>query len=339
MGVLNNQVSAPRPRAQPLIAGNRSTSIRSLRDLLLLLVAIAGGSGLCPPPQAAADDSPAAPSRPIFSCERDYKTVGDLAKSDASMDLYHGLAFVAGGAAIDRGGNPSRRWSRKNGFDTGLRSGFRLNSTDARKDAALASDLTLVLSSVLLPAATIGAEFARTRDCVETWDMFTDMIESLGLTLFITQAVKLAAGRERPFTGECGVNAPSDADCDKESRHLSFFSGHASLAAAGAGLTCSFSIGRDAWGSSRAARLTPCALGAAAAFTTGALRMASDKHWGSDVLLGFAVGALVGYFDTWGPLDLVKFSTRDNTGRVTSRGIVLPQAVQGRLGAQLLMVF
>ena len=85
--------------------------------------------------------------------------------------------------------------------------------------------------------------------------MFTDAIESYGLTLFITEAVKLAAGRDRPFTEKCDAFPPRDAGCGSEDRHRSFFSGHTSLAAAGAGLTCSFALRRDAWGTSRTAHV------------------------------------------------------------------------------------
>lgn len=329
----------PKHRTSATPKGTLSLRDRDLHVRLFLLVAISAGAVLFTPVRTAAADSPGIDSKSFFSCDRDRETVGDPFTAAANSDLYHGLFYLAGSAAINFGVNPTQRWSRTNEFDTGLRNGFRLNSPSARKDADLASDFALVFSSALLPVATIGAKFSRTHDCQETWAMFTNAIESMGLTLFITQSVKFASGRARPFAEECDLSPPSDAECGKNSRQLSFFSGHASLAAAGAGLTCSYSLRRDAWGSSRAARLTPCALGAAFALTTGTLRMAADKHWGSDVLLGFAVGALVGYFETWGPLDLLKFSTRDSTGKISSRGMVLPSATQGSLGAQVLLVF
>ncbi len=258
---------------------------------------------------------------------------------DADLDAYHGAAFLIGGGAIQLAGSPTRRWSGSNGLDEGIREGFRGGSPSARQDADMASDLTLALAAGVLPMASIGAQFMRNHDCLETWDMATDWVESLGLTLFITQATKLASGRDRPRTKECDGSPPRDAGCGNDDRHLSFFSGHASLAAAGAGLTCSFSLGRKAWGSSRSARFTPCALGITATLATGALRMTADRHWGTDVFVGFAVGAVVGYFDTWGPLDLLRFKTRDTRGRVSSNGMLLPFAQDDRLGAQVVMIF
>jgi hypothetical protein len=303
---------------------------------VIVLVCVIGR--IVAPQIALADESPSGKSNSGFSCARGYEGFTELAQSEASFDLYHGLAYLGASAAIDFGSTPKRHWSRKNDFDTGIRDGLRLGSSGSREDANLASDFTLAFSVAILPAATIGAQFSKTHDCIETWDMVTDAFESIGLSVFVTQVIKLAAGRDRPYTEECDGSPPDDAKCGKDDRHLSFYSGHASLAAAGAGLTCSYAIKREAWGTSRTAKAAPCALGAAAALTTGALRIASDKHWGSDVLMGFAVGAVIGYFDTWGPLDLLKFDTRDSAGKGVA-GIVMPEALEGRLGARLIMVF
>jgi len=323
------------------MSANRTATSRHaaarLRALGFVSIVVFFGMGISA--QASAEDAGAPGSRPFFSCDRDFDGFSELARSEASFDLYHGLAFFGGAGGISLGGSPTRRWSGKNDFDTGIRDGIRLGSTSARRDASLASDLGVVFSAALLPMASIGMKFSRDHDCVETWDMFTDAVESLGLTIFITEAVKLASGRERPYTEECDAFPPRDANCGSEDRHRSFFSGHASLAAAGAGLSCSYSIQREAWGSSRTAKAAPCALGVVAALTTGALRLAADRHWASDVFVGFAVGAVVGYFDTWGPLDLLKFTTRNSKGHLSSRGIILPHVREGRFGAQLVMVF
>ena len=258
---------------------------------------------------------------------------------DAALNAAHGLAYFGAGAAIEFGTSPTRRWSSVNAFDDGIRNGLRGGSSSARDAAAVASDVTLALGIGALPLASLGTRFFETHDCLETFDMASEWIESLGLTFMLTEATKVATGRNRPFTEECDASPPSDADCDEDDRHLSFFSGHSSMAAAGAGLTCAFSMKRQVWGSSPSARYTPCALGITTALATGLLRMSADKHWGTDVLVSFAVGGLVGYFDTWGPLDLLRFTTYDSGGRVASTGIVLPFAREGQIGARLAMVF
>ena len=96
---------------------------------------------------------------------------------------------------------------------------------------------------------------------------------------------------------------------------------------------------RQTWGESRMARVLPCALGAAAAITAGVLRVSSDRHWGTDVIVGWTVGASVGYFDTWGPFDLLRFRIESDHHAHGTRGLVLPYAGRGEIGARLSFVF
>ncbi len=275
----------------------------------------------------------------FFRCDRRHASLRELARSDASLDVYHGLGWLAGGAALSFGAEPSRRWTAENAFDSGIRSGLRLDSVGARRDADTASDVFLAFGIGVLPAAAIGTSFARTHDCVETWDLVGEAFESFSLALFVSEAIKLASGRERPFGDRCADGPPRDASCRDDDRNLSFPSGHATLAAAGAGLTCRFALGREAFGPGRAARAVPCALGIASALVAGTLRVSADRHWATDVLVGFGAGAVIGAFDVPGPLEWLRVERRDANGRLESSGLVLPLAREGRLGVQWTMVY
>ncbi len=320
---------------------------RRARVALLVCAAIYGLA--LPSSQALAEPSDYGPqSGGLFYCDTTLDAAGgdaalaaerDLMRLDAALDAYHGLAFLAGGAAISLGAEPTGRWSGNNGFDDGWRGGLRGSSANAREAFDTAGDIGLALGIGVIPFATIGAQYFRTHDCLETLDMTTDWIESFGLTLFITQSVKQVSGRTRPYIEACDATPARDARCGADDRFQSFFSGHTSFAAAGAGLTCAFSLKREAWGSSASARYAPCVLGVTTAVATGLLRVAADRHWGTDVLVGLVVGGAVGYFDTWGPLDLLRFETRNSRGRVSSKGMILPSVADGRMGAQLVMVF
>ncbi len=306
---------------------------RSARRLLIVLLLLLWAPG------AAAEGPEPTGWRRLTSCDRNFASRSELLKSPASMDLYHGLAYFAGSGIVRFATRPSRRWSAVNKFDDELRDQFARNGTGERERADDASDGLLAVSIGVLPAASLISKHYRERDCTETYDMATDIVESAGLTVFLTEVIKVASGRKRPISRRCGSTEPEDADCGDSDNERSFISGHASLAAAGAGLTCAFSIKREAWGPSRAAKASPCVLGVATALGTGLLRMAADRHWATDVLAGFTLGGLIGYFDTWGPLDLLKFETRDSGGEISARGMVMPASIEGKLGARVMMVF
>ena len=270
-------------------------------------------------------------------CKRPFSR-GSLFRSSASMDLYNAALWTGGVAAVEFGTSPKSRWTRRNDFDDELRSGLRGGSASARNDASTASDVMLGLSAGVLPLLSIGKTLSE-HDCHEAYDMATDAAESIALTLFVTEATKAIAGRERPYVQGCDGSPPRDASCGSDDRKQSFISGHSSLAGAGAGLTCAYAIKRRTWGDEPASRVAPCVLGVGAALTTGALRIVADKHWGSDVLVGLAVGATVGYFDTWGPFDLLRFEVHSDDLAWDVRGIVMPYAADGLIGARLSLSF
>ncbi len=266
-----------------------------------------------------------------------------LGRSPAHLDLYNAGFWAAGIAGVTFGTNTEQRWSAVNDFDSGIRDGTRLDSSRMRDDANLASDFTLALSAGVLPALSISAPLwldGEDRDCEKAFALFSEAAESMTFSIFLVQAIKHVTGRARPYTRECGEDiVPNDARCDDDDRKLSFFSGHASLAATGAGLTCSYAYRRNVWGDRPLARLTTCGLGVLGALTTGVLRVAADKHWGTDVLTGFAVGALVGYFDVPGPFDLLKFEAGGSGDEPRVKGVFLPMASDRQVGAQMALVF
>ncbi len=183
-----------------------------------------------------------------------------LEQSDASIDLYNGVFWLGGWAGVHFGANPKTRWTDRNEFDDGIRDGLRIGSTSGRKDAETASDVLAGVSAGLSPLIAMGKTLFQDRDCDEAFDMLTDAVEATALTFFLTEATKIVAGRERPYVVECDGSPPSDADCTSSDRKKSFFSGHSSLAAVGAGLSCSYAIKRQTWGQSTSAQAVPCAL-------------------------------------------------------------------------------
>jgi membrane-associated phospholipid phosphatase len=110
--------------------------------------------------------------------------------------------------------------------------------------------------------------------------------EAVAVTGALTQLVKLAVARQRPY-------ATGAAFADTDAR-LSFWSSHAAVAfaAAASGGTVARLRGYAGW---------PWVYGAgfAVAAATAYLRVAADQHWLTDVVAGAVVGTAIGFALPW----------------------------------------
>ena len=121
----------------------------------------------------------------------------------------------------------------------------------------------------------------------------TDMMliaESLTLSSLLNQVVKFSVGRARPFT----VRGHEAFYPDRSDDNLSFYSGHTNMAFAlvvSAG-TIAHIRNYDAepyiWG-----------IGIPLALFVGYTRIAAEKHYFSDVLIGALIGSTVGFLVPW----------------------------------------
>lgn len=100
------------------------------------------------------------------------------------------------------------------------------------------------------------------------WEKVGAVAGAYVLNFSVNQLVKNKVQRERP---------------DRSDR-ASFFSGHTSTAFVGAGAICA------------QASKAGCIAALTIAGAVGYLRIAADKHWGSDVLVGAGVGYAMGKF-------------------------------------------
>jgi membrane-associated phospholipid phosphatase len=171
--------------------------------------------------------------------------------------------------------SPPSRWQGGILFDDWARNGLRLNSDAARSNASNVSTVLLLgcgITPFLLDAGLLTGVLHRRSDLA--WQMIILDAEALTLTGLLTETTKRLTGRERP-TGP-GAND-------------SFFSGHASSASAAATLLCLQHVELELLGD-KVADATVCGAAAVTALSTGLLRVASDRHYLSDVIVGTAVG-------------------------------------------------
>jgi len=174
------------------------------------------------------------------------------------------------------------RWCASNGFDRGIRDALLW---DEPSDAETVSDLGFVA----VPLATLGVMAIESHDDRGVLVDAAIIIEAVTIATDLDQLVKMTVGRERPFVHALPpedkplTEHPADND-------LSFYSGHTTwtFAFATAAGTIASRRGYDS-----APYIWVGGLGLAA--TTGYLRIAADKHWGTDVLAGAALGAAIGY--------------------------------------------
>jgi membrane-associated phospholipid phosphatase len=188
---------------------------------------------------------------------------------------------------------PTCRWcdgsygaSTLNGFDATVRRNFVVSNTGA---ADTASNIT---GFALLPLASLGLDLLAAADAGHLRGSAVDVmliIESAVFASDLNQAVKFAAARERPFVH---VLSPAEKSqtAQPADNDLSFFSGHTTL-------VFSLAVSSGTVASMRRYRLAPLiwSLGLLLAGTTAYLRIAADRHYATDVLVGAAVGASVGF--------------------------------------------
>lgn len=178
-------------------------------------------------------------------------------------------------------------------FDEGFRSAIRLSAIGDQEIARHISDVLLVSTIAgVMGVDAIGAPIAQ-GDGNLAWRAVFAHTAALGITMAAGEIIKHVSGRARPFERDCEVD-PTRAGCDDGDIFASFYSLHSGMAFTSAGFSCSMHMSQNLFGDA-AADATACGVSLALASATGLLRVLADRHYLSDVLMGAAMGFLVGY--------------------------------------------
>lgn len=190
---------------------------------------------------------------------------------------------------------PEPRWEGGILFDDAVRDGLRLRERDARESARAVSD-PLYYALAVYPFVVDTA--------IVTWgihgsgDVALEMLAMNAQSYALTGALALTAqklGRLRPAGLACRADPDYSPKCgDERVLSESFFSGHAAVAFTSAGLTCAHHQHLPLYGGG-VADAAACLVGLTAATAEGVLRVATDDHYASDVLVGAFVGLVSGY--------------------------------------------
>jgi membrane-associated phospholipid phosphatase len=183
-------------------------------------------------------------------------------------------------------------------FDEAVRGGLRLADPEARRAAAGLSD-AVALGLVAWTYGDVAGALAATRDrrLVSQWAGINAL--SFSATMFVNQLTKRLTRRARPGALPC--TAPSEPEgtaedprCEDPDQNRSFFSGHTAFSFTSASLLCVHHGNLPVYGGGSPDALA-CASALGLAATVGLLRVVSDRHYLSDVLVGALVGFLSGF--------------------------------------------
>lgn len=192
------------------------------------------------------------------------------------------------------------RWTTVNDFDASVREGLRLDGFEARERARDASDILLVFSVNQLLVDTLIVTWWGHDAGTVAYEMGLMNVQALAFNSAINGLVAGLASRERPYgVDDCvGANETELLDCRTNKRYRSFFSGHSSTTFAIAGLTCMHHAHLPLYGGGAVDALA-CIASFGVAAGTATLRVVSDQHYASDVLVGAAFGTLSGTLIPW----------------------------------------
>jgi PAP2 superfamily len=242
----------------------------------LAALALVFAAALASPSASADDPPPPAPAPLRYDLRADLPSLaGGAAELTVTLALQSKLAPA------------TCRWCDRplDDLDLTFKRALRWNDTHAADAAGTAFAVAGGITAAGLETWLSFASGGRAKD----WGVDMMVIgESWALAMNLDEIVKLAAGRQRPLVHDPG---PSDKGAAKiPEDNMSFFSGHT---------TSSFALAVSAGtvASLRGYKAAPAvwATGLLLAGTTGYLRIAADKHYFTDVLMGAAVGAASGF--------------------------------------------
>lgn len=185
------------------------------------------------------------------------------------------------------------KWTALNGFDTTFHELMAAPTRKSREGAAIAStvvELFVAAYPIVVDGGIVLLAIDHNPDVFH--QTMTMNSSAYSLSYLFTRTSHRLGPRDRPEHGPCEQDPSYSQYCGKGDT-ASFPSGHVSLAAVAAGVNCAHHAYLPLYGGG-AADAFACATGTSLALAVGALRLAADRHWMSDVMAGFALGFGIG---------------------------------------------
>jgi membrane-associated phospholipid phosphatase len=206
--------------------------------------------------------------------------------SEAIATVSTGLASLA---IVIAGPIDQPRWQGPILFDNAVRHGLRASDPDARQTYKAIGDWTYRLSP-LLPLVDVFAVAAIGRkDSKLALNLGAMLLEAYSYSGLLSEVSTQLSARKRPYS-HCGEGGREGEECDTQS----FFSGHSAIAATGAGLMCANHTRIALYGEPML-DIGSCVLMSINALVTATTRVAADRHYATDVIVGTGFGFAFGY--------------------------------------------
>lgn len=194
---------------------------------------------------------------------------------------------------------PTAHWQGGILFDEGVRDALRVSDFNGRQWAQDMSDIGVTLSESwpFIDSLVVAGWYRKSPEVGVQQALIS--AEALAVTAGLQGIVSSLASRERPYGRECGGELDLQSrDCTSRDRFWSFYSGHASQAFTGAAVTCMNHAYVPLYGGG-AADTAACAAALGVAGATAFLRISTDAHYASDVLMGALLGTATGLLVPW----------------------------------------
>ncbi len=179
-------------------------------------------------------------------------------------------------------------------FDNQVRGVLRGRSDHLQRASSRYADIGYRTLS-FLPYFDVAIALGVHRSADVALQMFLIDVQSQSFTGSLTLFTKWLVGRQRPYARDCTPNGTVGVhSCGSRYDNISFFSGHTSAAFTGAALTCVHHANLPLYGGGLPDQWA-CVWAMSVAAGTGLLRIVSDDHYASDVLMAAGVGIFSGY--------------------------------------------
>jgi membrane-associated phospholipid phosphatase len=212
----------------------------------------------------------------------EYATTGALIVNGAILELFS-----------DQSAAP--RWVGPVLFDTAVRDAVVGRNRATRDTADTLSDVAFYSAQLYSTVVDSGGVALIGDQNFEVASQTTLLnVQANALVFLLTRSSHRILARARSFHLSCPDDMDYSPYCDVPRYNASFISGHASMAFAGAGLTCAHHQYLPLYGAP-AADVAACVGVTVLATASGFLRIVADKHYASDVVAGAILGGLVGY--------------------------------------------